>query len=100
MQAATDLFVGWTSEGGRDFYVRQLRDEKASLNLEGIDAAQLIDFARRCGAALARAHARTGEPGAIADYLGAGDVFEEGMVRFARTYAAQVESDYARFCRE
>lgn len=100
MQAATDPFVGWTSEVGRDFYVRQLRDGKAALDLEGITAAQTIDFARRCGAVLARAHARTGNPQAIAAYLGSNDAFEEGMVRFARRYAAQVERDYERFCRE
>jgi uncharacterized protein (DUF2252 family) len=100
MQAATDLFVGWTSALGRDFYVRQLRDGKASLDLEHIDAAQLIDFAQRCGAVLARAHARTGDPQAIAAYLGAADAFEEGMARFARIYAKQVERDYEEFCKD
>jgi uncharacterized protein (DUF2252 family) len=100
MQAATDLFVGWTSEGGRDFYVRQLRDEKSSLDLEGIDAGEMVDFARRCGAVLARAHARTGDPQAIASYLGSGDAFEEGMAGFARAYAARVDRDYDAFCRE
>lgn len=100
MQAATDPFVGWTSAGGRDFYVRQLRDEKSSLDLAGIDADELIDFSRRCGAVLARAHARTGNPQAIAEYLGNGDAFEVAMVRFARAYARQVEEDYARFCRD
>lgn len=99
MQAATDLFVGWTSEDGHDFYVRQLRDGKASLDLENIDAEQLVDFARRCGSVLARAHARTGDPQAIAAYLGSSDAFEEGMVGFARAYAAQVERDYEEFCR-
>jgi len=99
MQAATDLFVGWTSDGVSDFYVRQLRDGKASLDLEGIDADQLVDFASRCGRVLARAHARTGDPQMIAQYLGASDAFEEGMTRFARVYAAQVERDYDEFCR-
>jgi len=99
MQAATDLFVGWTSDGERHFYVRQLRDEKASLDLERISGAQLVDFARRCGAVLARAHARTGDPQAIAAYLGAGDVFETSMADFGSVYAKQVERDYEAFCR-
>ncbi|MBV8198816.1 MAG: DUF2252 domain-containing protein [Candidatus Eremiobacteraeota bacterium] len=99
MQAATDLFVGWTSDGNRDFYVRQLRDGKSSLNFEAITAAQLVDFARRCGAVLARAHARTGDPQAIAAYLGTRDVFEEAMAEFAGAYAKQVERDYDAFCR-
>jgi uncharacterized protein (DUF2252 family) len=98
MQAATDLFVGWTSEDGRDFYVRQLRDGKASLDLINIDQEQLIDFARRCGAVLARAHARSGDPQAIAAYLGNSSTFEESMVGFARAYARQVEEDYRAFC--
>ncbi len=98
MQAASDLFVGWTSAAGRDFYVRQLRDGKASLDLEQIDSSQLIDYAQRCGAVLARAHARTGDPQAIAEYLGASDAFEDGMARFARVYANQVERDYEEFC--
>lgn len=100
MQAASDLFVGWTSAGGHDFYVRQLRDGKASLDLERIDASQLIDYAQRCGAVLARAHARTGDPQAIADYLGVSEVFEDGMARFARVYAKQVERDYEEFCKD
>jgi len=100
MQAATDLFVGWTSENGHDFYVRQLRDQKASLDVERITVDQFIDFSRRCGAVLARAHARTGNPQAIAVYLGASDAFEEGMVLFGRAYAAQVVRDYEAFCRE
>jgi uncharacterized protein (DUF2252 family) len=100
MQAATDAFVGWTSESGRDFYVRQLRDGKASLDIDGIDADELVDFARRCGAVLARAHARAGDPQGIAAYLGSSDAFEEGMVGFARVYAAQVERDYSAFCRD
>jgi hypothetical protein len=99
MQAATDLFVGWTSDGQHDFYVRQLRDGKASLDINGIDADQLIDFASWCGWVLARAHARTGDPQAIAAYLGSGDAFEDGMMRFARAYSAQVERDYEEFCR-
>jgi uncharacterized protein (DUF2252 family) len=99
MQAATDLFVGWTSDGERNFYVRQLRDGKASLDIDGIDADRLIDFASRCGRVLARAHARTGDPQMIAQYLGTSDAFEDGMVGFARVYAAQVERDYDEFCR-
>ena len=99
MQAATDLFVGWTSDGERDYYVRQLRDGKSSLDFEGINADQLVDFASRCGKVLARAHARTGDPQRIAQYLGTSDAFEDGMVGFARVYAAQVDRDYEEFYR-
>lgn len=97
MQAASDIFLGWTAESGQDLYVRQLRDMKASLAIDRITAAQLVDFAGRCGTVLARAHARTGDPQAISDYLGARDVFERSMTEFARRYAAQVEADYRTF---
>jgi uncharacterized protein (DUF2252 family) len=97
MQAASDIFLGWTAETGQDLYVRQLRDMKASLDIDRITAAQLVDFAGHCGAVLARAHARAGDPQAVADYLGARDVFEKSMAEFARRYAAQVEADYETF---
>jgi uncharacterized protein (DUF2252 family) len=97
MQAASDVFLGWTREGGHDLYVRQLRDMKASLDIENVSAEQVVDFAARCGAVLARAHARTGNPQAIAEYLGARDVFERSFAEFALRYAAQVRIDYETF---
>lgn len=97
MQAASDLFLGWTSYAGKDFYVRQLRDEKTSLAIDRISEKRFRDYARRCGSVLARAHARTGSPGEIAGYLGKREVFDEAMVRFARTYAKVVERDYDAF---
>lgn len=97
MQAASDLFLGWTHEQGLDFYVRQLRDEKTSLAVDRVTPAQFVDYAHRCGNVLARAHARTGEPKPIAEYLGAGQAFDESMIRFARRYAALVERDYEVF---
>jgi uncharacterized protein (DUF2252 family) len=100
MQAASDLFLGWTSDSGRDYYVRQYRDMKASLAIETIDKHQLIDFARRCGAVLARAHARSGSPQEIAAYLGSRDVFEEAAGKFALVYADETERDYETFCNE
>ena len=97
MQAATDVFLGWTIEGGVHLYVRQLRDEKASLDIDNISSDQLIDYAARCGAVLARAHARTGDPQGIAEYLGSRTVFEKSFTEFALAYAAQVEKDYEAF---
>ena len=99
MQAATDAFVGWTTDGDRDFYVRQLRDRKASLDVERLRPKSFCDYARRCGGVLARAHARTGDPVAIAAYLGTNQAFDEAMVRFARTYATLTEADYDAFSR-
>lgn len=97
MQAATDLFLGWTSYAGRDFYVRQLRDEKAGLAIDRITSKKFIDYARRCGSVLARAHARTGSPKDIASYLGKSNAFDESMIMFAHRYGAIVERDYDAF---
>ncbi len=97
MQSASDIFLGWTSEGGRDYYVRQLRDMKGAANLEAMHGPDLIDYAGLCGWVLARAHARAGDPAALAGYIGKNDEFEQAIARFADAYADQTEKDYERF---
>jgi uncharacterized protein (DUF2252 family) len=97
MQAASDLFLGWTSFDGHDFYIRQLHDMKVSVNLAMLGVPAFISYAVDCGAALSRAHARSGEPAAIGGYLGRSAVFEETMIRFARTYGKQNARDYKAF---
>jgi uncharacterized protein (DUF2252 family) len=97
MQAASDIFLGWVRSAGRDFYVRQLRDMKGSIDLTSCRRNQFADYAAHCGRTLARAHARSGEGDRIAEYLGRSDAFATGMAGFARSYAAQVERDYAAF---
>lgn len=99
MQAAADIFLGWEHVKGidgreRDFYVRQLRDWKGIARPETMDARTLGLFARLCGASLARAHARSGDPIAIAAYLGRGDTFDRALVEFAGSYADQNERDH------
>jgi uncharacterized protein (DUF2252 family) len=96
-QAAGDIFLGWTAIGGRDYYVRQLRDMKASVPIEKLSAAELADYGRACGAALADGHARSGDPVAIAGYLGSEQTFDRAIASFAVAYANQAELDYARF---
>jgi uncharacterized protein (DUF2252 family) len=99
MQSASDIFLGWSrSENqGFDFYVRQLRDMKGSVNLAAMSACDFREYAKSCGAALARAHARTGDAAQLAGYLGSGDAFEHAIARFAVAYADQTERDYAAF---
>ncbi|MCD9874839.1 DUF2252 domain-containing protein [Streptomyces guryensis] len=99
MQAASDIFLGWKHMTGidgreRDFYVRQLRDWKGIARPETMDPATLALFGRMCGASLARAHARSGDPVAIGAYLGRGDSFDRALARFARAYADQNERDH------
>jgi len=95
MQAASDIFLGWTSNPqGQDFYFRQFRDMTTAIKIKGMSARGLTDYAEICGSALARAHARTGEPAIISGYLGQSDTFDKAVADFAVTYAHQVEQDY------
>jgi len=96
MQPASDLFLGWaTGSRGRRFYVRQLRDVKLSPLVETYDASMLAVYAKACGWALARAHAKAGGPWEISGYLGKGDDFDLAMGEFALAYADQAERDHA-----
>jgi len=95
MQSATDIFVGWGSMHGKDYYVRQFRDMKIIPSTDLI-APRLVEFATACGGALARAHARTGDPVAIDGYIGGGPKFTAAIGRFALQYADQNERDYAQ----
>jgi len=96
IQSATDIFVGWGSLHGRDYYVRQFRDMKIIPTTELI-APRLTEFATACGEALARAHARSGDSVAINGYIGKGQKFTTAVSRFARLYANQNERDHAQF---
>jgi sulfite reductase beta subunit-like hemoprotein len=95
VQSATDIFVGWGSLHDRDYYIRQFRDMKIIPSTELI-APRLVEFATACGGALARAHARTGDPVAIDGYIGKGQKFTAAIGRFARGYADQNDRDHAR----
>jgi uncharacterized protein (DUF2252 family) len=100
MQATSDIFLGWTGaidpEGRRrDYYVRQLRDWKGSVDLERATPRTLRAYGEVCGWTLARAHARSGERFAISGYLGKGDGFERAMTGFAEAYAERNQADHA-----
>jgi uncharacterized protein (DUF2252 family) len=100
MQAFSDIFLGWVHVPAgldgkpRDFYGRQLRDWKGSAEIDQMVPHGLAQYGRLCGWTLARAHARSGDRVAIAAYLGKGPTFDRAIVRFARDYADQNESDY------
>ena len=102
MQAASDILLGWIRTVGldgvqRDFYVRQLWDAKGSAQLDVLEPNVYEIYAKACGWALAKAHARSGDPVAIAAYLGGGDTFDRALATFAETYADQNERDYKAF---
>ncbi len=96
LQATSDVMLGWlVGPMGRHHYVRQLQDLKGSAVVEAMTADDLSNWGELCGWALARGHARSGEPSAIAAYLGSDDEFEEAIGTFAATYADQTEKDHA-----
>ncbi len=99
MQAASDIYLGWTKglDTSRHFYWRQLRDMKGSALVELMTPIGLTFYARICGWTLARAHARSGDPVAIAEYLGDGDAFDQSITDFSERYGDQNERDYQQF---
>jgi uncharacterized protein (DUF2252 family) len=98
MQAASDIFLGWAEvPGSDDYYVRQLRDMKVSVDIATFRRRTLIDYGVTCGWALARAHAKAGDAATIAGYLGTSDRFDRAITRYASAYGDQVEQDFATF---
>jgi uncharacterized protein (DUF2252 family) len=101
MQAASDVLLGHLRVASgfdgrsRDFYVRQLWDSKGSVEIELMDPRTMRVYAAVCGSSLARAHARSGEPAAIAGYAGHGDALDRAFAEFAERYADQNELDHA-----
>ena len=100
MQATSDIFLGWLHvDAGidgqaRDFYGRQLKDWKASAEIEQMVPKAMATYGKLCGWTLARAHARSGDRIAIAAYLGNGDSFDRAILEFSKAYAEQNERDY------
>jgi uncharacterized protein (DUF2252 family) len=99
MQATSDIFLGWTRgvQADRYYYWRQLRDMKASAVVELMSPFGMTLYARMCGWTLARAHARSGDPIAIAEYLGTDGAFDNAIADFSDRYADQNQRDYDIF---
>ncbi len=98
MQATTDIFLGWTDDGlpdARDFYVRQLKDQRLAAIGEDLTGA-LPFYAPLCGRTLARAHARSGDAAILSGYLGQGDAMDDAIAGFALSYARQTQSDWQK----
>jgi uncharacterized protein (DUF2252 family) len=98
IQGAPDIFLGWGVQdkqlGGSHFYMRQLRDMKGGIAFDAKNVKTLPEYCMLCGWALALAHAKSGDPGAIAGYLGKSDGMDEAVARFAFAYAKQTDRDH------
>ena len=98
LQAASDMFLGWTTgtgAGRRHFFLRQLSDAKIKPVIEIMKEANLKNYARLCGMALARAHVRSGDAAVLAGYMGKSTAFEDALADFGVAYADQNERDHA-----
>ena len=94
MQMQSDIFLGWTSIAGRQYVVRQLRDHKAAIEEGDLKKQGLLDYAEMCGELLSKGHARSGDPCALAGYLGNNNKFDLAMANFGVTYANQTNKDW------
>jgi uncharacterized protein (DUF2252 family) len=97
MQAASDIFLGWTGTKEHDYYVRQFRDMKVSAEVETFLPSTLVAYARLCGWTLARAHAKAGDAAMIAGYLGSSEQFDDALAQYSKAYADQAERDFNTF---
>jgi hypothetical protein len=95
LQTVSDPFLGWTTVGEHQYYVRQFRDMKGAITIDGIDPGALTDYAGVCGLLLAKGHARTSGASVIAGYVGASEKLDDALSDFARAYADQTEQDHA-----
>jgi uncharacterized protein (DUF2252 family) len=94
LQTVSDPLLGWTTVDNRDYYVRQFRDMKGAVTVDGMDGSALLDYARICGTLLAKGHARSTGASLLSGYLGKGDAADRAFARFARRYADQTEADH------
>lgn len=98
MQATSDPFLGWDAltrdDQRRSFYVRQLFNNRASVDVGRLNEAGLVAYGRLCAWTLARAHARFGRAEEIAGYLGNGGHFDESVADFSLVYRDRNQSDY------
>jgi hypothetical protein len=100
MQSASDIFLGWfrsVTAHPHDYYMRQFRDMKVSAEPERFQPGTLVAYANLCGWALARAHAKAGDPATIAGYLGSRDRFDIALAKYSEAYANQAERDFELF---
>lgn len=98
MQSASDIFLGWgRSVRDKHYYCRQLKDWKGSVDLQTARREGYERYAEICGYTLARSHAVSGDPAAIAGYLGRGSVFDTAIGDFSMRYADQNMADYTAF---
>jgi uncharacterized protein (DUF2252 family) len=97
LQVLSDLLLGWCTIDRRDYLVRQLNDHKSSIDPEKLKGNRLAEYSRICAELLAKGHARSGSPAALAGYLGNSPKAGKALLQFAVKYADQTEADFQAF---
>ena len=72
---------------------------KISAIIETMEPETMRIYAKLCGWALARAHARSGDPAMISGYLGNSDSFDKAILQFSEAYAEQNDRDYKKLAK-
>jgi len=101
MQAASDIFLGWTEDAAsaRHFYVRELKNRRLGSISELVEENALVHYGQLCGRTLARAHARSANPAVLAGYMGKSGAFDDALASFAMAYATRTQSDYDKLAK-
>ena len=86
-----------TGEGGKA--TAFTADVSREAEVEAMVPVGLGFYAGICGWTLARAHARSGDPIAIATYLGEDDQFDRSITDFSQRYADQNDHDHQAFAK-
>jgi uncharacterized protein (DUF2252 family) len=95
LQSAGDPLLGYTTIDGRAYFVRQMKNMKASMPLEWLTGETFHVWSFVCGALLGRAHSRIGDAAKIAGYCGKSEVLDDALAEFGESYAVQTELDHA-----
>jgi uncharacterized protein (DUF2252 family) len=95
LQALGDPLLGSTTIDGRPYFVRQMKNMKASMPVSLMTGEPFDFWAFICGGLLARAHARAGDAVRIAGYCGDDDTLDRALADFAEAYGDQTERDHA-----
>lgn len=95
LQSLGDPLLGHTTIDGRHYFVRQMKNLKASMPVEFLTGEPFEFWGWVCGVLLARAHARNGDIAKIAGYIGKADAFAGALAEFAEAYGDQTERDHA-----
>jgi hypothetical protein len=101
MQAASDIFLGWTEDeaSARHFYVRELKNRRLGSISELVEENALVHYASLCGRTLARAHARSADPAVLSGYMGKSGAFDDALASFAMAYADRTQNDYDKLAK-